>query len=154
MQDMANIARKVDEAKGMLQAGDKMSYISPESEPIDFNLTARWAPEELDELSIKETTKFEKMPLILIVKRPDYLGKSKWDFRQGKKSISARIDDQEWLSRFQARKIDVRPGDALRCLVTIEHKYGFDNELLNEEYIVTFIEGVLENQVSQDDLDL
>jgi hypothetical protein len=154
VQELSSAARRIDDAKALLQSGDRMSYLAPDEEPLDFNLAVRWTPEELSDLAVRETTKFEKMPMTLIVKRPDYLGISKWDFRHGKKPISAKIEDAGWLNRFQTRQVDVRPGDALRCLVTIEHKYGFDNELISEDYIVTAVERVMENQVTQSDLGL
>ena len=50
------------------------------------------------------------------------------------------IEDVKWLAEFQGRKIDIRPGDALRCKARIEMAYGFDNELIAERY---FIEEVL-----------
>src|SRR5579883_1194449 len=70
------------------------------------------------------------------------------------RQISANISDSEWLAAFQSRKIDVRPGDALRCLVNIEHHYGYDNELITETYIVTKVVEVLENQISQREMEL
>ena len=62
------------------------------------------------------------------------------DFKRGEPNpyrISARIEDTNWLRSFQAREIDVRPGDALRCLATVEHSYGFDNELISENVTIT-----------------
>jgi hypothetical protein len=47
---------------------------------------------------------------------------------------ASKIEDATWLKRFQGREIDVRPGDALKCEVRIEHLYGHDNELLSERY--------------------
>ena len=154
LQDLSIAAKRIDDAKGILGPNDRMLIDSTEDGKLEFNLTVRWTPEELDNLAVKETTKFENMPMTLIVKRPDYLGRSKWDFRFGKKAVSARIEDMPWLAAFQAREKDVRPGDALRCLVTIEHKYGYDNELITEEHTITHVEGVAENQVRQTDLDL
>ena len=154
LQELSQATMRIDEAKALLGPRDKMLLDSPEEGRLEFNLAVRWNPEELEELAIKETTKFEKMPMTLIVKRPDYLGRSKWDFRFGKKPISARIDDEDWLKAFQDRQKDVRPGDALRCLVTIEHKYGYDNELIAEEYVVTKVEGISENQLRQNGLNL
>jgi hypothetical protein len=149
LQELSTATRQIDEAKSLLLPGDKMAYLSSDEPPLDFNLTVRWSPDELSDLAVKETTKFENMPMNLIVKRPDYLGRSKWDFRHGRKALSANIEDNVWLTDFQTRKIDVRPGDALRCLVTIQHKYGFDNELISEDYVVTKVEQVLENQITQ-----
>jgi hypothetical protein len=136
-------------------AGDMMSYLPAHSfgghaiVPVSFDLSVSWAPDELIALATKETTKFEDMPMNLIVKRPDYLGTSKWDFRHGKVPISASIADSEWLHQFQSRAVDVRPGDALRCLVSIERSYGFDNELIAETHTITKVNGVLQNEIKQ-----
>ena len=62
-------------------------------------------------MAVKETVTFPSAPMILAVKKPDYLGDSKWDLRHGKRPISARIEDGAWLRRFQSREVDVRPGN-------------------------------------------
>lgn len=147
--ELAEAAKQVDDAKAQLSEGDRISYMTEDDGAIDFDLAVSWSEDELSDLLIRETTKFENMPMNLIVKRPDYLGVSKWEFRHGRRPISARIEHDTWLTDFQARKIDIRPGDALRCLVTIEHAYGFDNELVSETHTVTRVEEVLENQVRQ-----
>ena len=77
------------------------------------------------------------------------LGASKWEFRHGSRNITAKIEDQGWLLRFQGREVDVRPGDALRCIVQITNKYGHDNELLSEQFVITQVEEVLTNQLNQ-----
>lgn len=150
--ELVQSVRSIDEAKGYLNPGDKMMFMTEDKGPVDFDLAVRWNAEELSELAVKETTKFEDMPLRLIVKRPDYLGNAKWDFRHGKTPISAKVEDTDWLHSFQSRKVDVRPGDALQCKVTIEHRYGFDNELISAEYLITKVESVLVNQLAQGEL--
>jgi len=97
-------------------------------------------------MTIKETKKFENMPMNLIVKKPDYLGLSKWEFRHGTKTILARMSHESWLLDFQNRKFDIRPGDALSCIATVEYFYGYDNELIKEAYTVTKVEKVLVDQ--------
>jgi len=44
------------------------------------------------------------------------------------------------------------PGDALKCLVTIERGYGHDNELLGEDHVITKVEKVVENLAYQPSL--
>jgi hypothetical protein len=154
VQELAESVRRIDTAKDFLLPTDSMSLISESEGHVDFKLAIRWDDQTLTDLSVKETTKFENMPVTLIVKKPDYLGKSKWEFRFGKKAISAKIEDESWLLRFQTRVVDVRPGDALKCLATIEHKYGFDNELVSEEYTITVVEGVRVNELQQGSLGL
>ena len=147
--ELAEATKEIDAAKAELSDGDRITYLTEENEAIDFDLAVSWSVEELSDLLVRETTKFENMPMNMIVKRPDYLGVSKWEFRHGRKPISARIEHESWLADFQDRKIDIRPGDALKCLVTIEHAYGFDNELVSETYTVTTVEAVLVNQIRQ-----
>lgn len=134
--------------------GDRVSVITPEGE-LEMNLTMRWDIENIEALAVKEIMKFPTI-LIFAVKKPDYLGDSKWELRHGKRNISAKIEDEEWLKKFQARQIDVRPGDSLKCKVEIEHLYGHDNELITERYIVKEVIDVLpdsyNNQMSQKSL--
>lgn len=144
--ELAVVTQDLSVAKSSLIDADKMLYVSPDNDPLDFNLKAYWAPEDLEVMTVKETAKFENMTMNLIVKKPDYLGSSKWDFRHGTKPIFAHIHDKEWLDEFHARKVDIRPGDALRCMVTVEYFYGFDNELVKETHTVTKVGGILLDQ--------
>ncbi len=149
-QELIHATKEIDSAKLNLISGDSMQYISADNDPVDFDLVASWDTEKLEEMSIKETTRFENMQMNLIVKKPDYLGMSMWEFRHGPSLIFARISDEIWLARYQKeREFDIRPGDALRCLVTVEFSYGFDNELIRTSYVIEQVDRVLENQVSK-----
>lgn len=149
--ELAETTREVDAAKAFLEEGDHMSYAPATTDrpPLEFALSVRWSPEELADLSIKESVKFDNMPMTLIVKRPDYLGAAKWEFRHGKTTVVAKIEDTPWLARFQGRQVDVRPGDALKCRVNLVRGYGFDNELINETISITTVEDVLPDLTQQ-----
>jgi hypothetical protein len=138
--------------KEQLIPGDRATFIPREGASLEMNLTVRWNLEDIEAMAVKETMVFPVSPMILAVKRPDYLGDSKWELRHGRRVISAKIEDREWLKRFQARQVDVRPGDALKCEVRIEHLYGHDNELLIERYTVLVVNGVLADTYSQPQL--
>lgn len=129
--------------------GDIVQVITPE-ETHDFNLKIRWDIESLEQLAVKETIESSPATMILAVKKPDYLGDSKWELRHGRKNIQAKIEDAIWLKKFQSRIIDVRPGDALKCVVKIESSYGHDNELFSEKYTVSEVTEVLTNKYDQD----
>lgn len=140
--ELAQVSREIDQAKSRLIDGDGLTYSIGGEPPLRFDLDVRWEDEELEKFTIKETTTFSDMRMNLIVRRPDYLGASRWEFRHGRRSLSAKIADEDWLRRFHARRVDVRPGDALRCLVTTEHSYGHDGELIEEKITVTKVEGI------------
>jgi len=147
--DLAIVTKAIDVSRGQLIEGDKLQYLAPNEDPVDFDLAISWTDEELEQMLTKETTIMENVSMNLIIKKPDYLGISKWDFRHGAKPIPAGVEDEEWLSDFHARKFDVRPGDALKCKVRIEYSYGYDNELLKEIYAVTSVDDILENRISE-----
>lgn len=129
--------------KDRLSIGDRATYIPRDGEALEMNLSVRWDIDSIEAMAVKETLEFPVAPMILAVKKPDYLGDSKWELRHGKRTIAAKIEDKEWLKRFQGRQVDVRPGDALKCDVKIEHLYGHDNELLAERYTIVRVNEVL-----------
>ena len=109
----------------------------------DMNMTIKVDINDMDDLMPIET-ELNRVSMRLIVKRPDYLGESQWEFRHGNRIISAKIEDYEWLRRFQKREIDVRPSDALNCTIRIEQQYDLDNELKAERFFVEHVKGVIE----------
>lgn len=138
--------------KERLGPGDAASLISADGTRYEMDLNVRWDAETLEDLAVKHTFDSPPLTMILAVKKPDYLGASRWSFRHGKRTIEAKIEDEVWLRSFQGREIDVRPGDALECTVMMESLYGHDNELLTERYRVLEVRGVLTDRVSQADM--
>lgn len=141
-----------DEVKDHLVEGDEAAMIVPEGEPAEFDITFRVDIEEIQQLAVREVQKHSVPSMVLVVRKPDYLGSSMWDFRHGRRPLSARIEDEAWLQGFQARRIEVRPGDALRCKARIEMAYGHDNELIAERHFIEEVHEVLENRYSQQTL--
>jgi len=150
-EDLADAGKAIASSLSNLEPTDKAKYISEAGE-TSFNLSIAWDEFDLQDATVKQTITSPPMKMILAVKRPDYLGASQWDFRLGKKLIKAKITDDDWLRRFQSRSTDVRPGDALECMVEHEAKYDFDNEMISEAYTVTKVIDVLEDRFQQDDL--
>jgi hypothetical protein len=151
--ELASVSSSINAAKAFLTEGDSISFEPTGAEPIAFDLTVSRSPEELIDLSIKEKVLFPAAPMRLIVRKPDYLGNSKWEFRHGKRFIPMKIEDEVWLQKFQARQVDVRPGDSLHCNVVIENSYGYDNELIREAYTVVKVLGVIEKNSQADFID-
>jgi hypothetical protein len=149
---LLDAARDFAAAKNQLVPGDKAAYIPRDGEPLEINLSVRWNIEDIEAMAVRETVEFPIATMILAVKKPDYLGDSNWELRHGKRAISAKIEDVGWLKRFQGRQVDVRPGDALRCNVRIEHLYGHDNELLTERYTIIHVNEVLVDSYRQGNL--
>jgi hypothetical protein len=81
---------------------------------------------------------------ILRVKKPDYLGRSMWESYDGEHILDARISDARWLEDFQHRRVDVRPGDAIRVRLRVVINYGPNEEILYRSYEITEVLEVLQ----------
>jgi hypothetical protein len=139
---------KVHSALSYLSVKDKATYVSPQDGEIVMNAEFNIIPETIDELLTRVALK-STGEMILAVKRPDYLGESQWEFRHGTHPITAKIHDDEWLKKFQARQIDVRPGDSLRAVVETVVNYGYYNEVVSTHHNVLEIKEVLPANPSQ-----
>lgn len=142
--------RDVQRVKSNLDDGDRAYYRSPVGNH-ELDRTVRFDEATIERLAVKESIEQPPATMLLLVKRPDYLGKAQWDFRHGKRPLHATIADEAWLKRFQGRELDVRPGDALKCRVAVEMLYGFDNELIAERYRILEVTEILRDQARQSD---
>lgn len=139
MRQVLGRVQQMSDALEYLRPGDRASFGSNEGD-ANFNLAFHIVPETLDAL-LTERTITNRAELLLKVKKPDYLGDSRWELRHGSRTVPAKIEDVDWLRRFQSREVNVRPGDALWAKVRVEVGYGHDGELVGEHF---FIEEVLQ----------
>ena len=86
--------------------------------------------------ALREKEFSNELQAMLGVKKPDYLGRSRWSFVYDGKTIEAPILHETWLARFQNREIDVRPGDALRVIIRVTVTYGSGSNVLNTRHEV------------------
>ena len=126
--------RLLGESVSDLREGDQAKYITTEEE-ASFNLNFQFSPASIEDLLIKEIIDHET-PMILKVKKPDYLGESMWNFRFEKKMIQAKILDVARLKDFQNRKVEVRPGDGIKANVRVSVRYGYDGEVVAMHYFL------------------
>lgn len=108
--------------------------------PIEKRI--RISDQDITQLLTQNTTS-SQAPMTLLVKKPDYLGNSKWDFKSGDRSLEARILDLEWLAQFHAGQIDLKPGDALSAIVKSETAMGFDGNIVETRHEVLKILAVV-----------
>jgi hypothetical protein len=138
---LENLDRITSATQNLIE-GDKVRYLTREDEAIPFNLSFRFIPEAIEDLITKETIE-SKVEMILKVKKPDYLGDSKWEFKHENKIIPIKVLDVNWLTDFQNRKIDVRPGDSIRAKVQIIVKYDYDLNVISTHYNISEIVDVI-----------
>jgi hypothetical protein len=139
--DLAQEARKISEA---LKSLDEDSTITFQSDDGDSTLSTMLVVthEEIANLFSGEEISND-IDRILMVRRPDFLGESKWEFRYEKKPFTAKIVDEDWLANFHAGNIDIRPGDALK--VTLRETVTYDNngEVMKEEREIFKVQAII-----------
>ena len=115
------------------------SYLT-ENQEISFNKNFTFSTELIEDLLTKETIQ-SKAIMILKIKKPDYLGDSKWEFKYENRKLEAKIKNIQWLLDYQKGKIDIRLGSSLRVSMSIIVKYDQDNEVISTQYeIVEVVE--------------
>jgi hypothetical protein len=123
---------------------DKVSFLSQQGDAT-FNLDFNFVPNEIEDLLTKETLSNTSL-MILKVKKPDYLGNSQWEFKYDKRTIFVKISDADWLTSFQQRKQDVRPGDSIKGTVKIDVKYGYDMNVINTHYEIIKVDSIVRDE--------
>jgi hypothetical protein len=128
--EIAESMRRISESVQPLREGEAIDIES------DLGMDTVWPgvtipPERIEEILAKETIETRTVR-ILMIRRPDFLGETMWEFKYERKSYSAKIADEEWLSSFRAGYVDIRPGDALRAEVLERASYDRRGEVISE----------------------
>lgn len=128
--EIANSLRKISEAVTPLREGEAIDFDSDEGEGTVWPGVVI-TPEQIDEILTTESIETRTIR-ILMIRRPDFLGESMWEFKHEKRSYVAKILDEDWLSLFRSGFVDIRPGDALRVEVLERAAYDKRGEVINE----------------------
>jgi hypothetical protein len=118
---------KISNAMTQVEEKEIVIYKTDEKDAT-INLSFSLLAEQIEDLLTAETIN-SNAEMILKIKKPDYLGDSKWEFRHRKEAINAKISDVDWLTKFRNREITLKPGDSIRGMVSIEVKYDYDREV-------------------------
>jgi hypothetical protein len=113
---------------------DQAEYIV-DGRKTSFNLNLELTENLIEEILVKETIENENQ-LILKIKKPDYLGKSQWEFRHNNKTILVKLEDHDWLKKFHERAVAISPGDSMKAIVKVIAKYDINNEVIFTYYIL------------------
>lgn len=135
--DIQAISKGVRELR---ETDDAIVRSSIDKTPI--NKSFRLDDVEIARLLIKDTI-LANDELVLPVKKPDYLGRSMWEFRLGDHNIEARISDDTWLERFQRGDIPLAPGDAIRAVVRTEISRDYEGDVVDIHRTVLEVRGVV-----------
>jgi hypothetical protein len=117
-----------------LQKDDKVVFETKGGDRVDFNLSLRIVPESMKDLLVEESLSHTE-EMILKVKKPDFLGESKWEFMH-EHVLEAKMLDVEWLTRFRNGEFVLRPGSAIRARVQVDVEYGVEREIVSRTFTI------------------
>lgn len=130
LESMLNLSK----ANSNLGDKDEAMLISNEGK-VSINPRFYISTEMIEELLTRQAIN-KQIEMVLLVKKPDYLGYSMWDVQYSGRTVQTKILDLDWLHRFQNREVDLLPGDSLRAVVHLEIKYGDNNIVVGEHYSI------------------
>lgn len=115
----------------------KISGGSPDFAPVIATQADRRSLLEPEDIEHKNETMQHVLEneseRILMIRKPDFLGESKWIFSFAGRHVPIAIDDRNWLAKFQAGQIDIRPGDALKVKMSEKDYYNQSGEVTKVE---------------------
>jgi hypothetical protein len=84
--------------------------------------------------------------LILKIKKPDYLGDSKWEMKHGNNKLLCKIEDAVWLEKFKSKRVFAFPGDSLYCNIQVINEYDSKLNLKKSEYTIVEVIDVIQGE--------
>lgn len=110
-ENVSDLARSVKSLRD-----SETAYLSSDNDNLeiskDCNVDTKAIIESLDLENLESDSE-----MILMIKKPDFLGNSMWEFRHENRSFTASISDEEWLREFHDGSVPLSPGDALRVKI-------------------------------------
>lgn len=128
---IAEQAKIISSALSRLEPGESISMDGDEGKAVidaDFLVT----DEDINNILVDKVLE-NTSELFLMVRKPDFLGETKWEFRFNRRNMSVSISDKDWLANFQSGYIDIRPGDALHVKMKERVSYDSNGEVVEED---------------------
>jgi hypothetical protein len=98
-------------------------------------------------------TQIRDQRMVLKIKKADFLGHSKWEFKVDEGTVQAKITDVTWLEKFHKKIIKVGPGDALRVRWGYEYERMKDGTVIARDHeVVKVLEVISGDYQEQQDL--
>ena len=131
----------IQDAKSTFENKDRITISSGEgTRELDLNSTKH--PSEYLPLEGSHVSS-GSMEMVLLVKKPDYLGDSKWEFRHGSSIVTAHVLDGPWVEQFRRGREVIVPGSALVCSVAYEYAYDDKGALQSAKHDITRVHRIV-----------
>ena len=82
--------------------------------------------------------------MTLLIRKPDLIGKTKWEFKHGKQTVNAPISDADWMARFhRGEERSIVPGAEMRARVHMTYQRDGSGAIASVEYEVVEVLGIV-----------
>ncbi|XDF80100.1 hypothetical protein AAFX60_017125 [Aliivibrio fischeri] len=144
--------KKLCQASELLVDGETIDIQTPASSNVVYLNTKVRFDKDVDDLFVEHSTTVKRTETLL-VKKPEFLGDSQWDFKSVERNtvFSASIEHKEWLSRYQKCELGhLDPGDALIAFISYDAcKLKNAKSFTNRNYKVLHVEKVIKGKEVQ-----
>ena len=144
---LAMIARLIRSVQAM--PGEETVTAVINEERITLPRNAEISTEVARSVAESELEPFEQ-EMRLLVKKPDMIGASQWDFLDRGYVIRARMSDTMWVDNYHNNKLDLKPGDAIEATVRLTPRSNTAESVYN--YEVVKVRSVISSTVTQQPL--
>ncbi len=140
LEDLARPLDKIQDAKKLLGPTDRMIFKDEDnSHELDKSVTKK--PSNFVNDSGNDSV--GEMEMILTIRKPDLLGNSQWEFRHGKDSLHANIEDRHWLETLHSGEVSIVSGISIDCTVAYRYEYDDRGNLLSKHHDVVKVHRVI-----------
>ncbi len=142
VEKLARSISQLSEAKATLGDEDKL-YILSEGKKTEVTAMITWPPDELLEVLTEELISMVPGRAVLVIKKPDFLGKSKWHMRYKGHTERVKMGDEKWLLEYQLGRTEaLGPGDALEVDLAVEHRKDKHGNIIEQQLTVTKVHAI------------
>ena len=143
------VLQEISNSLVCLEPDDTVELISSDLK-TPFNKNFILTDENIESL-LTNKSDVKRTRLMLKVKKPDYLGKSKWVFKSHFGPMDIKIEDHIWLHKFQTAEEVILPGDSVQALIETTIAYDHQGNELNVNHslieVLDIVKGHPETQL-------
>lgn len=150
----ARVAQPLDSIQRVKRQfkSDEVLTITLGKDEYNVDLGETWLPSEhMDDVDTEQELSNE-VDMVLVIRKPDFLGKTQWQFKHGKTRFTAPIEDDDWLRAFYGGEHPLKPGDALRVRVRSTYRYDEKGDLKDSDEVIVKVMNVIHSAIPPKDL--
>lgn len=134
---------QISSAMQTLRPDEAVVLEGPNGERVGVSRALRMTQEDVERLTVAQAPTYDS-EVVLPVKKPDFIGESRWEFILENHVIEAKMLDFDWLERFRRQRVALLPGSMLRVMLRQTISVGFDQERLGIRYFIIKVHDVID----------